>query len=104
MNITRKINPYTITCAIAQMVGELDQLGQTVKLADIAAFLGCTKATAQKYTTKAIWSKKLVCVTVPYRQHRMFTYKLGVMGDKCFNSDNWKLAKHTVLVAKGIIE
>ena len=105
MNITRKLSSYTITNAIAQVVGEMREMGQDVSLSDIAAFLGCTKETAKKYATKAIWSDKLMALQKPYRPNRtMYVYALGKAGHQSFNCPAYQFAKRAVLIQRGIIE
>lgn len=104
MSITRKVASHTITCAIAQVVGELEQLGQTCRISDVATFLGCTKATAKKYATKAIWSQKIVAAQAPYRPNRTMTvYGLGKVGKSKFGSDDYLYAKSVILRERGII-
>lgn len=104
MSVTRKLPSFTITCAVAQVVGELEMLGHEAGLSDIAAFLGCTKETAKKYATKCIWSEKLVAYQKPYRPNRtMYVYHLGAKGRECLNTENYLIAKRSVLAARGII-
>lgn len=112
MSATKKLPRHVITCAIAQVVGELDELGQEASLSAIAAFLGCTKRTAQKYATKAIWSKKLKCVPIEYRKPtpknpqgvKKLTYKLDTYGVSKFNSDEFLLAKKSVYETRGVYD
>jgi len=111
MAITRKMSAFVISAAITQMTGEMGGLGQTVKLSDIAAFLGCTKATASKYTKRAVSANRLKCTPVPYRKPTeknpngawMHTYQLANHGEKMFNTPLYKSAKVSVLTARGVL-
>lgn len=104
MKAVRVLQSSQITCAITQVVGELTELGQEVRISDIAAFLGCTKATARRYLNKALWSEKLQSHCNPYRGSAVvYTYTLGKRGKVEFNSDNYKSAKKSVLEIRGVV-
>lgn len=104
MNITRKFSPYVVTCAIGQLVGELGYLGNEVRVSDIAAFLGCTKATARVYIKRAIVGGKIAQEDKYYRSNRtMYTYILGESGERLFGCKNWVASKEAILIARGII-
>lgn len=104
MGVTRELSSYVKVSAICQMVGEMQELGQEVTIADVAAFLGCTKETAKKYLDKSLCFGKVICNEVPYRSNRtMFVYELGEHGKEMFNSELWKSAKNSVLVKRGVI-
>lgn len=104
MKAVTKLPSYTVTCAIAQVVGELQSLGQTVTTADIAAFLQCSKPTAIKYLKKAQFARKVDMMPRKYRSNAIIYHlELSDSGLTKFNSPDWLAAKQSVYAARGIL-
>jgi len=63
--------------AIIHMIGQMEDMSQTVKTGDIARFLNVTKPTAQKYLKDLSYSGSIQCMSREYRTNaRCFEWKL----------------------------
>lgn len=108
MNITRKLTANQLKLAIVQLVGEMRDMSHDARIADIAAYLRCTKQTAKKHIDKTVWAYAIKCVEHEYRKPteknpqgaKLFTYELTEHGARLFNSIHAKDVKNLIAMYK----
>ena len=105
MKAVRTLSAYRLHRAIIQAVGELEQLGQTIRVSDVALFLGCSKPTAQYHLKRM---QMLSFVTLHAHKYRanthVYTIELTDTGRKQFNSQVAIEAKLSVYAMRGVLK
>jgi len=104
MKATTSMATYRLQRAIAQAIGEMQNIGHAVWCTDVAQFLGVTKQTARKQLDRMVKDRVL---TVHYRSYKadipVCVYELTNKGWMYHNSAIAKEAKNAVLAMRGIL-
>jgi DNA-binding IclR family transcriptional regulator len=67
MKITKRNAPDVFNMALLHMVGQMQSMGQSVTIGDIAAYAQVSKQTAYKYAKELQERRFIYYVLVPYR-------------------------------------
>jgi len=101
----RSMNKYRLHRAIVQAIGELKNLGQEVRVTDVAQFLGCSKPVAQETLERMRMFKLVEIEERPYRKNaKIFIIHLGECGKNIFNTQITIESKVSVLEMRRVIK
>lgn len=104
MKPVRSMSSYRLHRAIIQAVGELQNLGQEVRITDVAQFLNCSKPTAQYHLSRMQMFGAITMTPRKYRSNAyVFIIELTELGRRTFNSQVAIEAKSAVFAMRGII-
>jgi len=104
MKVVRNLTAYHLHHAVIQAVGELQNFGQDVRVADVAQFLGCSKPTATYHLRRMVMFKLITMQPRSYRSNAsMYTIELAEAGRKLFNSQVAIEAKSRVFAMRGVL-
>jgi len=101
MKMSMRSTPIAMFQTILHMVGQMEDMSQTVKTSDIARFLNVTKPTAQRYLKDLSYSGSLQCIPRDYRSNaRCFEWKLTTRARAYYADNIFKYSYHKFMEQK----